>query len=212
MLYALLRGDHAYQPWSLLEVGFWALTLHLLVRRRERLILFLIAAATLNRETSLLNVVLTALVLLGRVLKRQITWRDALMLASAAGLVWGIVYGSVHLIQGDSVHVESIHGLWTRNLDELSTSIPLIGVMIAGMLVVACIGFVRSPFELRWATLSTIPYLILVGVYGVWIEVRLLLPLVVLLIPLVLFTLRLDMASLALSERLERPSSAHSIQ
>ncbi|MDR6218475.1 hypothetical protein [Deinococcus soli (ex Cha et al. 2016)] len=179
---ALLPGlrDHYYQPWSLLEPAFVAITLLLAHQRRQAALIGLTLLATLNRETALLLPALFAFTQYRHIPAPRLALTTAGMLAA-----WACVFFGTRALFGQARHAETIQGLLAFNLGEgLIPALVNVSVVLAPILALAWAARHAAPPLLKRALLISAPYAALILVWGVWLEVRLLGPLVPLLAPI----------------------------
>ncbi len=177
--------DHYFQPWSLLEPGLLTLGLIFIVRERVAALGVLTILATLNRETGIF------LPLLWGALK---CWDGkgwhrengrifiALLLLSLATLL-GVV-----LVQGWADPLHTPGELLRENLTGRNLGRTLLnGVLFLGAFwFFAVKGYRKSPEEIRRSAWIIPLYLFVVLIWGRWHEVRLLMPLYPILVPMAL--------------------------
>jgi hypothetical protein len=163
-----------YQPWSIVEPGLLALGLAALIRRRTTALVLLTILATLNRETG----IYLALAALFAFPRARSSW-----VAFAAGL--GVLV-TARLVLGDGPREVSFADAWARNTQPANVRAALLGaaLLLGPVPFVAARAFPRAPRVLRRASLLVPVHLALIAVFGVWMETRLLIPLLAVLVPL----------------------------
>ena len=167
-----------YAPYSFLEPTFVSLALLCIVRDRRLWLALVVAMAAVNRETGVFLVLLYAV---ARPLNKQ---RLITTLAYAA--IWLAVFIAVRLYAGDAGRYWTVDKVFRSNLSQLRLTVFNVAALLGVFWWFAAAGFRRAPpFVQRVA--SVIPaYVAVVAVWGIWWEVRLLLPLMPLLLPLAL--------------------------
>lgn len=185
--------DHYFQPWSLLEAALFCAGLFAIHRRRALLLFCLVAVASLNRETAVFLPLAFLLTIEAADLRREDggrNWRPLLLFAGLL-LTWGTVYWGLRLWRGDAPHIETIEGLIALNTkrENLVYAMENATLFLGAFWIFAALGLRRAPRFLRRAAWIVPFYLATILVWGVWYEVRLLMPLYAVLIPLGLFTL-----------------------
>jgi hypothetical protein len=183
---------HYFQPWSLLEAALFTISLSLVVKNKTIQLSFVIIIYTLLRETSIF------LPLLYLLAYRQLwrsnengarTWRIWTAVYFAE---WLLIYGGLRLWLGNAPHVETLPRLIgvnfsSRNL--LLTAIYLF-IMFGGFLVWAKQGFQQSNFILKQISYIILPYLVIMGIWAIWSEVRCFIPLYPIVLALGLYKIR----------------------
>ncbi|RJP57158.1 MAG: hypothetical protein C4541_10710 [Candidatus Auribacter fodinae] len=187
--------DHYFQPGSLLEAWLFCAAFLASCKSRYVAVAIITVIASFNRETGIFIpfvYLFGALDIKSAVKKpdknvmRQIVNFMALTLISA-GVVIGIRY-----MQGFSGVRHTISDVWTINTYTLGLLIaPLhLVLFLGGGWVLAALGFRKADRFTRQETLIIPLYIIPVAIFGIWREVRLLIPLYPLLISLCLFYVR----------------------
>jgi hypothetical protein len=132
-------GYFVYQPWSILEVTFYAVGFWLAYRERWLLVGLVVVLASLNRET---GIFLPLALLLASLERRDLAGRDALRAAlrraavrRACGLVVlsTAIFGALRLVRGSAPPVDELADVFSRNLDPNNLS-------AAGMVLVLFLG------------------------------------------------------------------------
>jgi len=183
--------DHYFQPWSLIEAWFFCLAFLLSYKRNFSLLVMLTILAAFNRVTAIF---IPLIYFLGsfrlnwireRHYKKimKITLNFIFMLLSAIVVILFVRY-----FQGHQEHVITISQLWRRNTNffAMMLSTKHWVLFLGAGWIIAYRGWRESGVFLRYQTLLIPIYLIPVLIFGVWREVRLLLPLYPILIALML--------------------------
>lgn len=178
--------DHDFQPWSLLEAGLLTASLIAIHQKRDGLVAVLVALASLNRETAVFIPLAFLLIRFDASgLRAKLDWRPILM---AAGLlaIWAAIFGGLRYFRGDAPHMATLEQILARNLTRpcLFYTVINTGLFLGGFWVFALLGLKYAPHPVRRAVWIVPPYLITIILWGVWHEVRLLMPLYPILAPL----------------------------
>lgn len=190
-----------FQPWSWLEVGLTTLAFIAAVRRWPLWAVALLAiVATLNRETG----IMVSFILAGA----AVSWRSgrvhvdrARMRAAAVALAsWAVVYGALRVGRGSAHDAISLGDVWKMNTSGSGpwSSLRNVVLLLGPIAAVTAIGWStrRVPAVVRGVIIVAVPpYLLSVAIWGVWAEVRLLVPLVPLLLPAALAAVTLPAAA-----------------
>jgi len=109
--------DHWYQPWSLLEPGFFSLALILAVFYRDKVGLgfLLTALAALNRETAIFIPLLFLLTFDFKALSIKQFLSLLFMF-----LIWTGIFFGLRYFRGNAPHAEIIIGLFSHNTQKSS--------------------------------------------------------------------------------------------
>ena len=177
--------DHFYQPWSLIEPALFAGFLLAVNSHKDRYLVPLVLIATLNRATGLFLPL--AFFFARRPWRRTDRKRQILLCAVLFG-VWAATMAGLRWMQGGELHVSAISHLLERNLrhnDLIKTAIRVPLFLGAGWWLAAR-GVAHAPPMLRRVMLIVPFYTALVVVWGVWYEVRLLMTLYPVLVPIAL--------------------------
>jgi hypothetical protein len=191
--------DHFFQPWSLIEVGLFSAALLAIHRKRNWLLASLGALASLNRETAIfmpLAFLLTNLDMTSLMRARIKIAGKPILLAGGFFLIWAVVFFGLRYFQGTASHIHTIEELVARNTTRGSLFKTSVNgsLFLGGFWVFAVLGFRYAPCAIRRVALIVPLYLMTVILWGVWYEVRLLMPLYPILVPLGLsFTYRQEL-------------------
>lgn len=167
-----------YGPHSFLEPTFISLSLLCILRERRLWLAVLVAVATLNRETGVFLVVLSAVA-------RPLDTQRAIT-TLAYGAIWFTVFIGLRLYAGDADRYWTVAKIFSSNLSQLSLTLFNVAALLGVFWWFAAAGFRHAPAFVRRVAVVIPAYLVVTGVWGVWWEVRLLLPLMPLLLPLAL--------------------------
>jgi len=167
-----------YGPHSILEPTFVSLALLCTVRELRLWLALLVVAAALNRETSVF------LVLLYAVAKPPDRQRVMTTLAYAA--IWLTVFIGLRLYAGDASRYWTLAKVFSSNLSQLWQTVFNVAALFGVVGWFAAAGFRHAPQFVRRVAIVIPAYLAVIAVWGIWREVRLLLPLMPLLLPLAL--------------------------
>lgn len=180
--------DHYFQPWSLLEAGFFSAALLAIHRQRYWLLVSLVALASLNRETALFIPLafLLTIDMKGLLNTRNKNELKPILLFGSLFLIWTAVFLGLRYFLGSASHIETIEGLLARNISKGSLFYTFLNgsLFLGGLWVFAFFGFRYAPYFIKRVALIIPLYLLTVMVWGVWREVRLLMPLYPVLVPL----------------------------
>ncbi len=173
--------QHDYAPFSYLEPTFFAVGLLLILQDRRVWLGLLVAVASLNRETGIFVVLLFAAT-------QPLTRRNLLTTIAYAG-VWAAVFIGVRWFGGEADRYWELGRIWRTNLSQPGLTVYNVTAFLGVMWIFAVIGFRRAPAFLQRAAMVIPAYAGAVLVWGLWWEVRLLLPLLPLVLPLALSAL-----------------------
>lgn len=189
--------DYCYQPWSLLEPVFFTLALLSIYKNKKGWFALWVVLAILNRETGFF---LPLLFLFANWNRKKM---GNILLGFAVYMMLGVlVYTLLHWVQGNATHPEHVLGslgfyrsfyeTLLSNLDPIHLRTALVqgGLFMGVFWIFVWIGLknVPSPFLKRTAWIL-IPYFAANLLYNNWWEVRPLMSLYPILIPLALSAL-----------------------
>jgi hypothetical protein len=169
-----------YQPWSYLEPSLLALGLLAIVRGRTGLVLLLTAIGSLNRET---GVLVPFALLIDAIARRS---RKNLVMGLAGIVLSVVVFFTLRVTIGYAPQVFTLGEIWhwNRHPEAFRGAIQNVVLFLGGTgWILAACGFRRAPEFVRqtfWLLLFYVPMYL---VWGLWLEVRLLMPLYPVLIP-----------------------------
>lgn len=181
--------NHSYQPWSLLETGLFSAALLAIYSKRYWMLAFLVMLASLNKETAIfipLAFLLTSLDIKSSLKTRmRIAWKP-IILFSAYLLEWAVIFLALRYFLGSVPYIHSIEELLAKNLASRSLFYAFVNgsLFLGGFWVFAILGYRYAPSFIRQVALMIPFYLIVIAMWGVWYEVRLLMPLYPVLLPL----------------------------
>ena len=173
--------QHDYAPFSYLEPTFFALGLLLILNDRRLWLGLLVALASLNRETGIFVVFLFAAT-------QPLTRRNVLT-ALVYTAIWAAVFVGVRLYGGEAERYWELARIWRTNISQPGLTLYNVTALLGVMWLFAVIGFRRAPPFVRRAAVVVPAYAGAVALWGLWWEVRLLLPLLPLVLPLALSAL-----------------------
>jgi hypothetical protein len=179
LMFAVAARHEYFQPWSLIETGFYAGAIILGIRRHFGWALILTVVAALNRETGLFVALLFFAALPGDWFDRK----RILYLAALLG-VWLVIFYGLRVTIGPRPAVDTISTCLHDNL--MPTSMALTLTASAAFFAIgmpAVLGWGSAPREIRRSTVILLLYAPLMILYGRWWEVRHWLPLACLLLP-----------------------------
>jgi len=180
--------NHYYQPWSLLEPAVFALGLNLLLNKRYGWFGVIIALGTFIRETAIFLVILYFTTwafpyFWQEIRKDQIQkWEVGLGYFG----IWGIIFFGLRLLLGEAVRTITV-----IEILRISTQTSnLIKALWYGLLFLGIfwwfifLGYKYSPIFIKKTAWLLPVYILLITFYNIWFEVRLLMTLYPILIPL----------------------------
>ena len=183
--------DHYFQPWSLLECGLFTAGLFIIYKKRHLLLAFFTLIASLNKETAILIpfVFLFSNLVTGNTFKSNNNInRNTMLLFCIYLSIWAAVFLSLLYLRGYASinHINYIENLLSRNMSKES----LLNTLVNGSLFLGIfwifipLGFKYAPAFIKQIAFIIPFYLITIAVWGVWYEVRLLITLYPIFVPL----------------------------
>jgi len=183
-----------YQPWSILEVAFYALGFLLAYRGQWAWVGVTVVLASLNRETgvflplALLLASLQGLRPFGMNWLRRAAHRRETYISFAFVLLSTMIFGGLRLVRGSADPVDELGNVIIRNIQRnnviaAASAAPLV---LGFGWVYAALGYRRAPTFLRGVARVVPFYLAAFAIWGWWREVRILTTLYPVLVPLVL--------------------------
>lgn len=183
-LLAALHGPsylyYWYQPDSPTDLLLWVAVAVLTLERKDRWIFPLILVGALNRETSVFMIVIHAALRYGEEPRSKLIFRSLVLFA-----IWAACFLGLRALIGETrwSHGATMFGLFLNNLRHPAWV--LYAVLFFGSLwLLPLLGWRHFPVELRRMALGLTTYLGLQLIFGRIREVRILLPLAVVLIPM----------------------------
>lgn len=161
--------QHDYAPYSYLEPTFVALALLAILRGRRLWLAALIVLATFNRETAIFLVLLYFVT--SDFSRRALSW------TTLYAALWAIVYGTVRLVGGEADRYWTVQRVYQTNLSQPNLALFNITLLLGAFWLLAVLGWRHAPVFVRRTTLVVPAYLVTIAVWGIWWEVRLLMPL-----------------------------------
>lgn len=176
--------DHYYQPWSLLEPTFLSISLIAIHYKRYSLLFPLTLLATLNRETGIF-IPLALLVQIVDWPPRRIQ-RTKFLLTVGLLLTWAGTFISLRFLRGNVPHEVSLAALLAQNTRLLEIGKAAFNwlTFLGGFWYFILFGLKNTPSFMKRLIWLVPLYIVPVLIWGVWREVRLLMPLYPLLIPI----------------------------
>ncbi len=176
----IMLRQHVYAPYSLLEPIFFLLAFDALFRCRITLAAVLAVLASINRETGTLLAVAIAID----------AWRRqrSLVPALVVGVLGVVSFVGLRVWLGDAIAL-TVPEIWAMNTDTEAILASLTNaLLVAGITgwALAIVGWRHAPAFVRQQWWLPVLYLPLIGVFGVWYEVRLLMPLYPWLLPAII--------------------------
>jgi hypothetical protein len=181
-IFGVAARDHFFQPWTLLEIGLYAIAMTLAVapKRRVRWAILLTALAALNRETGLFAALLFSVALPGRWLDR-----NRVICLIALGMVWASIFCGLRFEIGLRPHPTDTSYHLHLNLRPLS--LVRSGIAVVAFISVslpAVFGWRHAPAAVKRCVLILPLYACLILLFSFWWEVRLWLPIACIFLPL----------------------------
>lgn len=170
--------QHDYAPSSYLEPTFFALALLLILKDRRVLLGLLVTLASFNRETGVFLVMLFV--------ATNARTRRTLMTALVYTAIWGAVFLGVRYVAGEGERYWEIGRVWQTNLSQPGLTIYNLTAFLGVVWILAVAGLGRAPTFVRRSAVVIPVYVGVVAVWGIWWEVRLLMPILPLVLPLAL--------------------------
>ena len=191
LLPVVLR-NHFYQPWSWLEIVFLAVAVGMVLRGAKWWgFVLLVGVAAFNRETALfLPLLPVAMVMARRGEPASHFWRMAGWgFVAVVGVRLGLMFGWPGPAMVRAIGLDEV---FARNLSSLGLTARNVLLLLGAVGVCAAIAVVRrqASREALWiALLGALPLLGIYAVFAVWVEVRVLVPVLVLILPVALSSL-----------------------
>ena len=170
--------QHDYSPSSFLEPSFFALGLLAILHGRRGWLAVLVAVATLNRETAIFLIALFAVT--------QPLTKDTMKAVAGYGAIWLVIFLGLRVLGGEAERYWTLDLVLRTNLSQLWLAAFNITVLLGVFWLFALLGVPRAPAFVRRSALVIPAYLAVVAIWGIWWEVRLLMPIYPMLLPLAL--------------------------
>lgn len=224
----IMMRDHFFQPWSLLEPGLFSLAL--LAALQDRFLSFggLLAVATLNRETAVflipaflfakvsekLSITASdgAVIISTDASRRGIGYRQILFMSGCYLALWLIVYLGLRHSLGNAAHIHNPFDLFAQNFSTETAPIALRHNLIffGAFWVFAILGWLYAPRFVRGTAFIAPIYYTFILFWSRIYEVRLLMTLYPIIIPLGLSFIYLRPKRVSLAS--EETAAAHALQ
>jgi hypothetical protein len=190
----LTLAYYTYQPWSILEVAFFALGFLLAYRGRWGWLTLVVVLASLNRETGVFLPLTVFLAALSDFRAFGTQWLQRAAQRRDVSLSFGLVVPStaifleLRLVRGSAEAVDALPDVISRNLERNNLIAAAMGIpLLLGFgWIFAVMGVRSAPCFLRRVARVVPFYLIAFAIWGWWREVRILTSLYPVLVPLVL--------------------------
>lgn len=182
--------DHYYQPWSFVEPVLFTLAMYYLYKDKFKLFSLIFFLECFNRETAVFLVLIFAFV--SSDIKPPFELRQLLQIkknfSKVAGLfiLWAIIYLGIRHKQGGSAEGMDLIKLWFNNVawGNLLKAAIQVGLFLGAFWFCIIKGIRQSPIFIYRASLIIPFYIAVILIFGVWLEVRMLMPLYPILLPL----------------------------
>lgn len=180
--------NHYFQPWSLFESGLFSASLLAIYWQRYWLLASLVLLAAINRETAVFIPLTFLLTIDFKNLlnaKSMKEWKPILLFCGLF-LIWAAVFFGLRYILGSAAHSDTIQGLLAQNTTKVSIFFTIVNgsLFLGGLWAFAFLGYRFAPSFIKRVTLIVPLYLLTILIWGVWKEVRLLMPLYPVLVAL----------------------------
>ena len=175
--------DGTFQPWTVLEAGLFALAIPAIHYQKNTALLIVLIIATLNCETGCF------IVLFYIVQQIKMQWpfmdRNGWVWSTVYGITWFALFAGLRLWLGPALIATSIGEAFTNNFEPYHlVSFGLRASLFFGAYwIMVIVGWKIAPEFIRRAWMVVPIYLTFILMFGVWREVRLLMPLYAILIP-----------------------------
>lgn len=170
--------QHDYAPYSFVEPTFVCLALMAILDRRWAWLGALVALATFNRETAIFLVLLYFVT-------SDFSARAWQRTAVYAG-IWGLCYGIVRLVGGEADRYWTLERVWRTNMSQPQLALVNATLLLGVFWLLAALGWRHASGFVKRTALVIPAYLLTIALWGIWWEVRLLLPLYPMLFALAL--------------------------
>lgn len=184
--------DHAYAPYSILEPALFTIALILITKNKELSLIPLTFIATLTKETSFIIPAAYFMTkidfksLMGGKIRSQL---NPILWSFILSMTWLLTFIGLRFFLGSAEHIFTVGEIWTVNTRGLNPVriIANISLMFGAFWIFSFLGFKNSPEFIR-KTAAVVPiYLIPWSIWSVLYEVRLLMFLYPIIIPLGMF-------------------------
>lgn len=174
--------DHYFQPWSLLEPGFFSLALLFIFYQRHYSLVVLVAVATLNRETGIFIplMYICYFININELLKKQKSLDfHKVKIFIFLVITWFITYFTIRYFVGERTHVTELLTLFERNIgikghpgSNVPKAILNITLFFGVFWIYIVLGFSQAPKIIKNISLVIPFYLLVISIFGLWYEVR----------------------------------------
>lgn len=171
--------DHGYQPWTLLELPLVIWAFLFFYQGRLIWIPLITFVAALNRDTGVLLPI--SLLILGVFFRSKMTTKTWLILFLSTGIALSVFFSIRGLIGSGELDI-TLEEIFTINMSFTALRQSIFNLfLLLGFGWVILFTSIPSK-ELLFTMVALVPYAIASAIYGIWYEVRLLLPIVWVLI------------------------------
>jgi len=169
--------DHYFQPWSLLEVALFTISLKLIFVNKFYSLVSIVILATLNRETGLFIPISFFLVNFNFSLTKanfKIVTKSFILL-----ITWLIIYAILRIVMGNTPHIHTLSYFLETNLifSRLIITVNNVILFFGVFWILLILGFKFLPLNLRRMYMFIPIFLLFYLVFTLWTEVRLLMTL-----------------------------------
>jgi hypothetical protein len=180
--------DHDLQPWSVTEAALFTAALISIAHHRYSWLAILTLLAALNRETAVFVPLALLLVQTDWRRLRFAEGRRTFVLLVVLVAIWATTFLGLRAVRGSAEPAVSLRWLfsWNRDSESLHRMLTNWSLFLGAFWLFAALGVERAPATVRRLLWLVPPYLVTVAVWGVWFEVRLLMSLYPILLPLAL--------------------------
>jgi hypothetical protein len=182
--------DHFFQPWSIPEAAFVMLALLMIYHRKHLWLSVIVFFASLNRETAII-IPIAYFVLhmdLGKLAKgRPPISLKALIIGCSYLIIWLAVFLGLRWLRGiPQSQALTLQQIFAHNRMMADVAVTRILILFGPLLIFAVRGFRTAPQFWRRLILLIAVYLIPIAIFGIWHEVRLLMPILPMVVGLAL--------------------------
>lgn len=181
--------DHFFQPWSFLDAGLFTAGLLAIYGKRYYLLGLITVLAAFNRETS---VFIPLAFLIGTLGMSDLRLKTAEVVKKTLApfgcyiALWALIFFGLRYGLGHLPHFVDAAALFSKNTapDSLMRFVVNGTLFLGAFWILALLGIKHAPIFVRRVSWIVPLYLSVFFMWGVWYEVRLLMPLYPLVIPL----------------------------
>ncbi len=187
---SIVLKNHYFQPWSFIESFFFSLSLLLIYKRKYTILTVIIILASLNRATGIfipLMYLLTSDIVIRINSKLKINYKPLITFGLYV-LCWFLIFFGLRYFLPYAETTQSIHGTWLENInsENISKTFTNVFLFFSIFWIFSILGLKNAPKFIKKVSIIFPLYLIPITIFGVWYEVRLLMPLYAILAALAL--------------------------